>query len=85
MSFWRERALCLNSTPGIFFPPDSFEPSKRRKQREERARYICKACTVRDECLTYAIKNQEPEGVWGGMNEKERAHHKTLLQNSSVS
>jgi WhiB family redox-sensing transcriptional regulator len=41
-------------------------------QREERAKSICRSCIVQVECLDYAIRIQEPHGIWGGLNEMER-------------
>lgn len=32
---------------------------------------ICRQCPVRQECLSYALRN-EGFGIWGGMTERER-------------
>lgn len=40
--------------------------------REERAKSICSSCSVREDCLSYAMRIREPHGIWGGLNEVER-------------
>ena len=35
-------------------------------------RPICAQCEVRPECLAYAVETGQQEGIWGGLNEKER-------------
>jgi WhiB family redox-sensing transcriptional regulator len=61
----------------VFFPPPSFFERKEEKlMREARAREICAACSVRRDCLDYALRIREPHGIWGGLNESER---KSLL------
>ncbi|MDU4245002.1 MAG: WhiB family transcriptional regulator, partial [Varibaculum cambriense] len=32
----------------------------------------CELCEVRDECLSYALENDERFGIWGGLSERER-------------
>lgn len=54
---WRQDAACKGKDPNIFFAEDT-----------SRAKRICATCTVIHECLA----NAEPDGVWGGLDEKER-------------
>lgn len=61
---WQERALCAQTDPEAFFP------EKGGSTRE--AKRICLGCEVRDECLEYALANDERFGIWGGMSERER-------------
>lgn len=42
------------------------------------AKRICRTCPVRKECLAYALINQEPNGVWGGYDYKERKHIRSI-------
>jgi WhiB family transcriptional regulator, redox-sensing transcriptional regulator len=56
----------------VFFPPSHFERKDERNLRESRAKAICTTCTVRRECLDYALRIREPHGIWGGLNEVER-------------
>ena len=61
---WQEQALCPQTDPEAFFP------EKGGSTRE--AKRICQACAVRDECLEYALLNDERFGIWGGLSERER-------------
>lgn len=33
---------------------------------------MCATCEVREECLEYALANDERFGIWGGLSERER-------------
>jgi len=61
---WQERALCAQTDPEAFFP------EKGGSTRE--AKRICQGCEVKDECLEYALANDERFGIWGGLSERER-------------
>ena len=64
---WMDQALCAQTDPDGFHrePGDgsiTFAQAKR----------VCRACDVRDECLEYALANDERFGIWGGLSEHER-------------
>ncbi len=61
---WQERALCAQTDPEAFFP------EKGGSTRE--AKRVCATCEVREECLEYALANDERFGIWGGLSERER-------------
>ena len=61
---WQEDALCAQTDPEAFFP------EKGGSTRD--AKRICAQCTVRSECLEYALNNDERVGIWGGLSERER-------------
>ncbi len=61
---WYERALCPQTDPDAFFP------EKGGSTRE--AKKICLGCPVRDQCLKWALDNDERFGIWGGLSERER-------------
>jgi WhiB family redox-sensing transcriptional regulator len=61
---WMLRAKCRGSNPGEFFPSDGVGV--------EFAQRICGNCSVRMECLEYALKFRIEHGVWGGASERER-------------
>jgi WhiB family redox-sensing transcriptional regulator len=61
---WQRSGLCAQTDPEAFFP------EKGGSTRE--AKRICQGCAVRDECLEYALSNEERFGIWGGLSERER-------------
>ena len=67
---WRERALCAQTDPESFFP------EKGGSTRE--AKRVCISCEVKDDCLEYALDNDERFGIWGGLSERERRRLKRL-------
>jgi WhiB family redox-sensing transcriptional regulator len=69
-SDWMLEARCLDADPEAFFP------EKGGSTRE--AKRICAACPVREECLQYALDNDERFGIWGGLSERERRRAKRL-------
>ena len=69
---WQLRAACRGPRSTVFFPPTSGERRDEREAREARAKVICGECSVRAECLDYALSIREPHGIWGGLNENER-------------
>ena len=58
---WQQHALCAQTDPEAFFP------EKGGSTREAKA--VCQACQVREECLEYALANDERFGIWGGLDE----------------
>lgn len=61
---WHQHALCAQTDPEAFFP------EKGGSTRE--AKRVCSSCTVRSECLEYALAHDERFGIWGGLSERER-------------
>jgi WhiB family redox-sensing transcriptional regulator len=61
---WRLEALCAETDPEAFFP------EKGGSTRD--AKRVCSGCTVRAECLEFALANDERFGIWGGLSERER-------------
>ncbi len=61
---WQSDALCSQTDPEAFFP------EKGGSTRD--AKRICTSCDVRDQCLEYALQNDERFGIWGGLSERER-------------
>lgn len=74
------KAACRGPQATVFFPPSHFERKEEKLERERRAKDICSGCTVRRDCLDYAIDIKEPHGIWGGLNENERRN--LLAQNA---
>jgi WhiB family transcriptional regulator, redox-sensing transcriptional regulator len=69
---WELHAACRGSDAGLFMPPLGRESGDDRRMREHAAKNMCAQCPVRSECLDYALRVQEPIGIWGGLNEAER-------------
>jgi len=61
---WQTDSLCAQTDPEAFFP------EKGGSTRE--AKKICGSCEVRNQCLEYALENDERFGIWGGLSERER-------------
>lgn len=61
---WMEHAECKGCDPELMFPQRG-EPTSEAKE-------TCDACTVRAECLDYALAVPERHGIWGGKSERER-------------
>lgn len=61
---WQGDANCIGVDPDIFFPE--------RGASTKEAKSICQACSVRMQCLEYALDNGEKFGIWGGTSERER-------------
>lgn len=61
---WRAGGLCSGADPDLFFAVGALE--------HKQAKRICRACPVRQECLTYAMESPVDHGIWGGLTERER-------------
>ena len=59
-------------------PTSAFYPA--RGQSAVTAKVACQSCTVRAECLAYALEHHEVFGIWGGTSEKERRALQVLLR-----
>ncbi|MGW6391128.1 WhiB family transcriptional regulator [Streptomyces sp. NPDC055103] len=68
---WSDDAACAGEETAAFFPvgkggvPASVHASY--------AKAFCGRCPVSSECLAHALTFREDYGVWGGMDEDERA------------
>ncbi|MBA2336901.1 MAG: WhiB family transcriptional regulator [Acidimicrobiia bacterium] len=61
---WQDLANCRGADPDLFFPE--------RGASTRTAKSICRQCSVRTECLEFAITSSEKFGIWGGLSERER-------------
>ena len=61
---WQDYANCKGADPDLFFPE--------RGASTRAAKAICRECTVRQDCLEFAITSGEKFGIWGAMSERER-------------
>ncbi|MCI1983847.1 MAG: WhiB family transcriptional regulator [Bifidobacteriaceae bacterium] len=65
---WHHKALCAQTDPEAFFPEKGGSAAV--------AKAICAQCEVREQCLKWAIEQDERFGIWGGMSERERRRYK---------
>jgi WhiB family transcriptional regulator, redox-sensing transcriptional regulator len=61
---WQRKANCLGVDPELFFPE--------RGASTREAKEVCRGCTVKDDCLEFALDSSEKFGIWGGLSERER-------------
>jgi WhiB family redox-sensing transcriptional regulator len=61
---WMNHAACRDSDIDVFFPSS--------QEGVDRAAAVCRDCSVRRECLTFALKNPDLSGVWGGTSNRQR-------------
>jgi WhiB family redox-sensing transcriptional regulator len=66
---WRSAGACLSADPDLFFPISSTGPAERQVAR---AKKICAGCSVRRECLEFALSNNQIYGIWGGTTADDR-------------
>lgn len=64
---YQKDAACADiPNPEIFFPSPGDTDSLRS------AKAMCGRCLVQEECLIYALENNERYGIWGGKSTRER-------------
>lgn len=61
---WMEDALCAQVDTELFYPE--------KGGSTRNAKQTCMACPVREQCLDFALENDERHGIWGGASERER-------------
>lgn len=59
---WQDDAACATTDPDLFFPANG------DRHTAERAREVCRSCPVINECLEFALANEEREGIWAALN-----------------
>jgi len=68
-SEWRGAGACLSADPELFFPIAAGGPAAGQVSS---ALHVCAGCTVRQQCLDFAMKTNEAHGIWGGTTPEER-------------
>ena len=61
---WSVDAACQYTDPDEFFPDHG--------NRGSAAKRVCATCPVLEQCRQWAIANDEPHGIWGGCQPRER-------------
>lgn len=67
---WIRHAACTRTDPELFFPVSAEGAGDHQRRRAAR---VCAGCPVRAQCLDYALESGQRAGVWGGLDERERA------------
>lgn len=73
---WRSAGACLSADPDLFFPIATGPVGERQVAM---ARRICAVCTVKQQCLDFAIRTAETYGIWGGTTPDERIRARRAL------
>jgi WhiB family redox-sensing transcriptional regulator len=71
---WRAQAACRSVDPDLFFP---LGRTGAVLDHIEAARAVCHDCTVRVDCLEFALATHQDDGIWGGTTEEERRRLRT--------
>jgi hypothetical protein len=71
---WRDQGACQTEDPELFFPGGN---GIEAKLAVVEAKKICLRCPSRDECLTFALDERVPFGIFGGLTEDERYELRT--------
>lgn len=61
---WKADAACRDLDLELFFPDTEADSAP--------ALAVCAICPVRQECLDFALRTRQNDGVWGGHTETER-------------
>lgn len=64
---WRQSSACADVDPEMFFPTVG------GRYGTGDAIEVCNSCTVRAQCLAWALANGPVAGVWGGTTPRTRA------------
>ncbi|MCL1922363.1 MAG: WhiB family transcriptional regulator [Propionibacteriaceae bacterium] len=78
---WRHQSACLSEDPELFFPIGNTGPAL---LQIEEAKKVCSSCSVRDNCLAWALEAGQDHGVWGGLSEEERRSMKRRAARSRL-
>jgi WhiB family transcriptional regulator, redox-sensing transcriptional regulator len=74
---WQTLGACRGERVEMFIP-DRGGPTARAKQ-------LCARCTVRAECLRYALAVPDLVGYWAGTNERERRRLRAISRREKAS
>lgn len=67
---WRAAGACLSADPDLFFPIAIGTAAA--VMQVSKAQRICAGCRVRQQCLDFAMRTGEVNGIWGGTTPEER-------------
>ena len=80
---WWDRAACRDAGSKAFYGErDSF--SAQTGPPDPEAIRFCSRCAVSDECLAFALNNNERHGIWGGMTPHQRTSLKRRMGRNGI-
>jgi len=71
-----QNPVCMETDPELWFPDTGNGRGDART-----AKRFCNECPVKNECLSFALENNEQDGIWGGLTSKERSRLRGLGRN----
>lgn len=71
---WAKSAACKSTSSKEFFP--------KRGDSTKEAKEICLSCIVAQQCISYALANNERFGIWGGTSERDRRRLRRAISSS---
>lgn len=69
---WKQDARCKGMDPEVWFPDVG------SKIESANLKAICNDCPVTAECLDYAMRAGEREGIWGGLSPRQRRTYRKV-------
>lgn len=75
-----DQGACASEDPELFFPVSGSGPGH---VQTARAKAVCRRCSVRQQCLIYALDTRQAHGIWGGLTEEERLALRTSVSHAS--
>lgn len=66
--YWRQFGACIDEDPELFTP---LNPAKETESTRA-AKAICRACSVKGDCLLFALDTGESQAIAGGLSPSER-------------
>jgi WhiB family redox-sensing transcriptional regulator len=68
---WTVWAACRGVDPELFYPVSAAGPAVTQVAE---AKAVCARCLARADCLAWALRAGEPDGIWGGTTPDERRY-----------
>ena len=69
---WRLRAACRGRDVNLWFAAWRGQEEEGGAPHLLQGRLICIECPVWRDCAEYALRSHTKDGIWGGMNERQR-------------
>lgn len=67
---WEAAALCRQvGHPDNWFPPAGHIGQMLGWEALD----VCRRCPVRADCLEFALRTRQPQGIWGGLTHQQRS------------